>query len=81
MARPLDRLETEILELPQRERARLARRLIASLDDAEMEDPDEVEAAWEEEIRFRLEEYRKGSVKSIPSTEVFAEVRSRLRGG
>jgi putative addiction module component (TIGR02574 family) len=39
----------------------------------------EVERAWEEEIRRRLEEYRAGEVQAIPAAEVFAEARARLR--
>jgi putative addiction module component (TIGR02574 family) len=79
MSLPLDRLEAEALELPARERARLAHRLIASLDEDAEEDPTEVERAWEEEIQRRLEEYQAGAVQTIPASEVFAEARARLR--
>lgn len=79
MALPLEQLETEALELSLPERAHLARRLIASLDEGIDEDPAEVERAWEEEIRRRLEEYRAGKVQAIPAGEVFAEARARLR--
>jgi putative addiction module component (TIGR02574 family) len=79
MSLPLDRLEAEALELPARERARLAHRLIASLDEDADEDPAEVERAWKEEIQRRLEEYRAGAVQAIPASEVFAEARARLR--
>ena len=81
MSLPLERLEAEALELPARERARLAHRLIASLDAVETaeEDPAEVERAWEEEIRRRLEEYRSGAVQPVPASEVFAKARARLR--
>ncbi|HEX5724740.1 MAG TPA: addiction module protein [Longimicrobiaceae bacterium] len=80
MSLPLERLEAEALELPAAERGRLARLLIASLEDEESEeDPTEVERAWDEEIRRRLAEYRAGLVKPIPATEVFAEARARLR--
>lgn len=81
MSLPWERLEAEVLDLPQRERARLARRLIASLEDETEEDPAEVEAAWEEEIRRRLDEHRTGTSRSIPAEDVFAEARSRLRRG
>lgn len=43
------------------------------------EDPVEVEAAWAEEIQRRLDEYRAGTVRTIPASEVFAEARARLR--
>lgn len=41
MSLPLDHLEAEILDLPPHERARLAHRLIVSLDDDVEEDPAE----------------------------------------
>ncbi len=76
---PLDRLEAELLDLPSKERARLAHRLIASLEAEPEQDSAEVERAWEEEIKRRLEEYRSGAVQTISASEVFAEARSRLR--
>jgi len=79
MSQPIDRLQSEVLELPSRERARLAHLLIASLDAEEDEDPAEVERAWAEEIERRLAEYRGGGVKPIPAADVFAEARAQLR--
>lgn len=82
MSLPLEQLEAEALDLPARDRARLAHRLIASLDaleDTGEADPAEVERAWEEEIRRRLEEYRSGAVQPVPASEVFAKARARLR--
>ena len=79
MSLPLERLEAEAMELSSRERARLAHRLIASLDDDVEEDPAEVDRAWEEEIQRRLDEYRSGKVQPVPASQVFAEARARLR--
>ena len=79
MSRPLERLESEALALPVRERAALAHRLVVSLDDGPEDDPTEVELAWEEEIRRRLEAYRSGEVQTIPSDEVFAKARALLK--
>jgi putative addiction module component (TIGR02574 family) len=56
----------------------LARRLIESLDD-EVEDPAEVERAWEAEIQRRLDEYRAGKVQTTPAADVISETRRRLR--
>jgi putative addiction module component (TIGR02574 family) len=75
---PFEKIEAEALELPARERALLAHRLIASLD-GEEEDPAEVERAWEEEIRRRVDEFRSGAVQPVPASEVFAKARARLR--
>jgi putative addiction module component (TIGR02574 family) len=81
MSLPLERLEAEALDLPQQERARLARRLIASLESDPVEDLAEIEAAWEEEIRIRLSDYRSGRSPAIPASDVFAESRRHLRRG
>ena len=71
-------IEAGALELPPSERARLARRLIQSLDE-EVEDPTEVERAWEADIQRRLDEYRAGKVQTTPAADVFSEARRRLR--
>lgn len=66
-------VEAAALELPPEERARLAQRLLASLD----RDP-AVEAAWDEEIERRLAEFEAGRMEAIPADEVFEEARRRL---
>jgi putative addiction module component (TIGR02574 family) len=78
MTRPLERLESEALELSVSDRAALAHRLIASLDEGPDDDPTEVELAWEEEINRRLAAYRSGEVQAISSDEVFAKARALL---
>ena len=65
-------IETGALGLPANERARLARRLIQSLDE-EIEDPAEVERAWKTELQLRLDEYRAAKVQTTPAAEVFPE--------
>lgn len=79
MGLPLKRLETEALELPSSDRAQLATRLIASLDEETTDDPAEVERAWGEEIRRRIAELDAGTAELIPADEVFAELRARPR--
>jgi putative addiction module component (TIGR02574 family) len=79
MNMPVERLEAEALQLPPDERARLARRLIASLDESLPEDPAEVEREWKAEIERRLEAYRMGEVEAVPASQVIADVRARLR--
>ena len=74
MSSSLHALEAAALLLPPEERAKLAERLIASLD----RDP-EIVAAWDEEIRRRIAELDAGRLDSIPAPEVFAEARGRLR--
>jgi putative addiction module component (TIGR02574 family) len=77
MGLPLERLEAEALELPARERAALAHRLIASLDEAD-DDPTEVELAWQEEIHRRLDAYRRDG-QTVSSADVFAKARALLK--
>ena len=77
MGLPLEKLESAALHLPVAERARLAKLLIASLDEEPLEDQAEIEKAWEEETYRRLEEIRSGKVKLIPAEQVFEELRQR----
>lgn len=73
MHETLQALESAALLLPAHQRARLAQRLLASFDI----DP-EVEAAWADEVRRRLEEWEKGRTEEIPADEVLAQVRDRF---
>jgi putative addiction module component (TIGR02574 family) len=68
-----DRLERELLKLPAADRAHLAERLIASLD----EDP-EVEAAWMTEVRRRDAELESGAVRAIPVEDALRAVRVKF---
>lgn len=79
MSLPLKQLEAEALELSSQERAQLARRLLVSLDEDVDDDPAEVERAWEEEIRRRLQEVEAGTAELIPAEQVFSELRLRTR--
>lgn len=73
MSSPAEELEAAALSLPRAERARLAERLLASLDDEA-----EVDQAWREEVRRRLRMYREGAVEAEPSSKVMEEARDRL---
>ena len=78
MARPLKEIEQELLHLPQAERARLAHRLIVSLD--EDLPPDEgIEAAWLDEIKRRDAEIERGDVRTIPAEEAMRRVSDALK--
>jgi putative addiction module component (TIGR02574 family) len=79
MATSLDRLESELMSLPANDRARLAERLLASLDDAGEEDPGEVERAWLDEAERRYQRYLSGEESARPAEEVLARVRELLR--
>jgi putative addiction module component (TIGR02574 family) len=60
------------LELSTQERGWLASRLIRSLDDEPAEEG--VEAAWEDEIKRRVEDIRSGRLKTIPGEQVLKEL-------
>ena len=79
MSLPLEDIEAEALDLSSKDRARLAHRLLKSLDEEPAEDPAAVRRAWEAELERRLEEYRSGEADTYPASEVFAEARERLR--
>ena len=68
-----DQIEQELLKLPAADRARLAQRLIASLE----EDRD-VEAAWKAEVRRRDADLQAGAVEGIPVEDALKTVRTRF---
>ena len=66
-------IESAALDLPLHERARLAERLLASLDeDVAIED------AWAAEIERRVRDHRAGGLSTVPADQVLAEARERL---
>lgn len=76
MARVLQDIAAEALELPITERAELATQLLDSLEDISEEESD---ALWAEEAERRYAEYKAGKVQAIPAEEVFARLRARQR--
>jgi len=71
----VDELTRKARALSPEERVRLAEELLATVQEV---DP-QVEAAWDEEIRRRIEEIDSGKAKLIPAEEVFAEVRRLIK--
>ena len=78
MARPLKEIEQELLHLPQAERARLAHRLIVSLDE-DLPPDESIEAAWIEGIKRRDAEIERGDVQTIPAEEAMRRVSEALK--
>jgi putative addiction module component (TIGR02574 family) len=76
MSRPVRELESQALKLPRRERARLAQRLISSLDPKADRD---VEKLWLQEAERRLGELKSGRIAGIPADKVLRKARSTLR--
>lgn len=68
-------IEEKAQRLPEKDRARLALKLIESLDPGEDED---VEELWLDEAERRLAEYDAGRADARPAEEVFAEIEKKL---
>lgn len=71
----IDELETELLRLPPGERARLAERLIRSLDEVSQE---EAERLWDEEARRRDEELDRDPVVARSADDVLRRIRASI---
>jgi len=78
-----EELEAQAMQLPERDRLKLAASLLKSCpppSDSEYddEDPEEVEAAWNAEIQRRAEEIRSGAVQGVPLEEVMKRARDKF---
>ena len=69
-------IEEEALRLNSHDRALLVEHLIGSLEPDE--DPD-AERSWLEEAERRYQEYKGGTVKTIPAEQVFKDARMKLK--
>lgn len=76
MANPVRDLESQALKLSPKERARLAQRLISSLDQKQDADADKL---WRREAERRLRELKSGKVAGIPADKVVKKARSLFR--
>jgi putative addiction module component (TIGR02574 family) len=67
------------MELSYEERAKLSEELWWSLHPPAEELPqEEIDAAWDAEIKRRIEEIDSGAVETIPGEEVLARMDARL---
>lgn len=64
-----------VKKLTPKQRIELAEELIISAGGFASK---EIEAAWDKELKRRLDEYESGKVKTIPAAQVFKEVRRKL---
>jgi putative addiction module component (TIGR02574 family) len=76
MARAISEIEQEIRSLNRPEQERLLRTLLEELDGPADADADR---AWLDEVQRRSAEFDAGHVKTIPSDQVFARLRARLK--
>jgi len=76
MASVARQIESKAMKLSARDRARLAERLISSLD---VETDRDVEQAWIREGERRLADIRSGKVRGRSAAGVFRRARAALR--
>ncbi len=73
MNSPLEDIEAAALQLAQTDRAHLAERLLASLDE-----DDEILAAWVAEAERRGDAFERGEMCAIDFDEAIAQARARI---
>lgn len=76
MATPIEKIRQEVIELSPRERLTLMR-LLLDLDQPSK--GDEIEKAWDQEIRARGKAVDDGRVSGIPYEQIKQELTSRFR--
>jgi len=72
------KLLEEALKLPPDERALLGAEILDSVHD---EPPEEVEAAWRDEIKRRIAEIESGQVELLDGEAVLRELRAKYQRG
>ncbi|MCB1037676.1 MAG: addiction module protein [Acidobacteria bacterium] len=75
--RSVAEIEMEALSLEPESRARIASRLIESLEDASAVDEEAVEALWLAEAEERIRQIEAGEVVLLDSSEVLETLRER----
>lgn len=73
--KPVSDLEDQVIHLPHRERARIALKLIESLDPGMDED---VSDFWLQEAEKRLADYDAGKTSAQDADELFSEIEREL---
>jgi putative addiction module component (TIGR02574 family) len=77
MASSADELLPDALQLPPEERARLAHKLLLSLEEGDA--GADVEAEWTTELERRARDVVSGEAKTYDARQVIEEVRAQLR--
>jgi len=76
MSETVDSIVAEAVQLPPDQRFTVAHRILSSVEPEPSGDHD---IAWDQEIRRRLARYDAGEARTLPASEVFAELERRLR--
>lgn len=71
-----DDIVKSALQLPETERAEVARRILETLDEGFATD---VEDEWAREVARRLQDLESGRAETMPASEALARARKRLR--
>jgi putative addiction module component (TIGR02574 family) len=79
MTPQVSELLEKALTLSTQERGLLIDRLVETLDNEPAEEG--VEAAWDEEIRRRVDDIRSVRVQTVPGEQVLGRLKARLRNG
>lgn len=74
MIRNSTKVVNDALSLPPKSRAKLAEKLLESLDDPRQR---EIDRLWAEKAEARINAYEKGDIKAVPGKEVFRRLRPR----
>ena len=77
MIRNTAKVVTDALSLPPRSRAKLADKLLESLNQPRQR---EVNKLWAAEVEDRIDAYEKGEIKVIPGKRVFRNLRAKRKG-
>jgi len=76
MSTVIENVLAQALQMPPKERATIAERLLASLD---TEADAEVEIAWQQEVQRRLSEIDSSEILCLPWEEVILKLRENSR--
>jgi len=76
MIRNTAKVVTDALSLPPRSRAKLADKLLESLDEPRQK---EIDKLWVDEAEDRIDAYEKGEIKVISGKEVFRKLRIKKK--
>ena len=76
MIRNTAKVVTEALSLPPRSRAKLAEKLLESLDEPRQR---EIESLWAEEVEDRIDAYERSEIKVISGKKVFRKFTTKKK--
>jgi putative addiction module component (TIGR02574 family) len=76
MIRSTAKVVTDALSLPPKARAKLADKLLESLDDPHQKDIDRL---WADEVEDRIDAYERGEIKVISGKEVFRKLKLKKK--